>query len=64
VQIEPLPAGVTAELEKLKLRLSDMSADDITVEQTRQMATEIGAIRLHLKRLALDQQAMAQRLGR
>ncbi|MGH2999582.1 MAG: hypothetical protein ACRDNM_09800 [Gaiellaceae bacterium] len=60
---EPL-AGVTVELEKLKLRLSDMAADDISAEQTKRMAIEIGAIRLHLKRLALDQAALARRLAR
>ncbi|MGH3000316.1 MAG: hypothetical protein ACRDNM_13555 [Gaiellaceae bacterium] len=60
---EPL-AGVTVELEKLKLRLSDMAADDISAEQTKRMAIEIGAIRLHLKRLALDQEALARRLAR
>ena len=58
----PFPVGITAELEQLKRRLADMSADDISAEQTKQMATEIGAIRLQLKRLQLDQQALARRI--
>jgi ABC-type phosphate transport system auxiliary subunit len=63
VTAQPLPAGITDELELLKRRLADMSADDISNEQTRQMATEIGAIRLQLKRLQLDQQALSKRLN-
>ncbi|MDE3024179.1 MAG: hypothetical protein KGI93_01280 [Acidobacteriota bacterium] len=58
----PLPPGITAELESLKHQLADMAADDISAEQTRLMASEIGAIRLQLKRLQLDQQAMSRRL--
>lgn len=61
---EPIPAGITAELEMLKRRLADMGANDISAEQTRKMATEIGAIRLQLKRLQLDQQALSKRLAR
>ena len=64
VSASPFPVGITAELEQLKRRLADMSADDISAEQTKQMATEIGAIRLQLKRLQLDQQALARRISR
>lgn len=64
VAVQPLPPGITAELEMLKRRLADMGAADISVEQTRLMATEIGAIRLQLKRLQLDQQALSGRLAR
>lgn len=39
-----------------------MNADDLSPEQTQTMAVEISAIRLQLKRLGLDQQAMLARL--
>jgi len=64
VTAQPIPPGITAELEMLKRRLADMGADDISAEETRQMAIEIGAIRLQLKRLRLDQQALSERLAR
>jgi HAMP domain-containing protein len=56
-----VPLGqVTRELEALKLRLAAMDADAVTPEDAAAMAQEIGAIRLQLKRLRLDQQAMAE----
>ena len=59
----PLPLNeVSRELEALKDRLIDMSADDLTQAETDDMSREISAIRLQLKRLAFDQQAMAHRL--
>lgn len=64
VAAQPIPPGITAELEMLKRRLADMGADDISAEETRRMAIEIGAIRLQLKRLRLDQQALSERLAR
>lgn len=59
----PVPINeVSRELEALKDRLIDMSADDLTQAETDDMSREISAIRLQLKRLAFDQQAMAHRL--
>jgi hypothetical protein len=59
----PVPLNeVSRELEALKDRLIDMSADDLTQAETDEMSREISAIRLQLKRLALDQQAIAHRL--
>jgi len=59
----PVPLSeVSRELEALKDRLIDMSADDLTQAETDDMSREISAIRLQLKRLAFDQQAMAHRL--
>jgi len=56
----PVPINeVSRELEALKDRLIDMSADDLTQAETDDMSREISAIRLQLKRLAFDQQAMA-----
>jgi hypothetical protein len=58
---QPVPLGqVTQELEALKLRLAAMEADALTPEDTAAMAQEISAIRLQLKRLRWDQEAMAE----
>jgi hypothetical protein len=62
VSTGPIPPGITRDLERLKRHLADMNADDLSPEQTQTMAVEISAIRLQLKRLGLDQQAMLARL--
>lgn len=51
----PLPEGIVAELEALKLRLIGMAGTEIAPEQAAALAAEIGGIRLQLKRLALEQ---------
>ncbi len=56
----PLPAGITLELEALKRRLSSMSASEMSSDETEAMAVEISAIRLQLRRIALDQQDLRQ----
>ena len=48
---------VQRDLEELKLRLAAMEAPDLPEIEARAIATEISAIRLHLKRLALDREA-------
>jgi DNA-directed RNA polymerase alpha subunit len=59
--VEPVPLGkVTHELELLKLRLRDTAADQIEPAETQAMAQEISAIRLQLKRLRFDQDAMSR----
>jgi hypothetical protein len=59
----PPPLGeVTRDLEALKLRLVEMSADQISSADTEGMAREISAIRLQLKRLHEDQRAIQDRL--
>jgi hypothetical protein len=56
----PIPDGVVSELEALKWRLAAMSsADDLPADQADAMRTEISAIRLHLKRLDLERQHVA-----
>lgn len=56
-----MPLGkVTHELELLKLRLRDTGADQIELAETQAMAQEISAIRLQLKRLRFDQDAMSR----
>lgn len=52
------------DLEALKLRLAAMEADAISADDTAAMAQEVGAIRLQLKRLRLDQQAMIEAVRR
>jgi hypothetical protein len=58
-----LPPGLVGELEELKLRLATMSSDELSAEDTSRIATEIGAIRLQLKRLTFEQQEMQRRLN-
>ncbi len=60
----PVPDGVTADLEALKLRLSGLSGGDLTPEQTASLASEISAIRLQLKRLGYEQEALYRELAR
>lgn len=51
---------MTQHLEALKLRLVRMGADALSPEQTAAMAQEISAIRLQLKRLRAEQDAMGR----
>lgn len=51
---------VTRDLEALKLQLAAMEAPDISAKQSAALAAEISAIRLHLKRLDADRQALAK----
>ena len=54
-----------ADLEALKWRLAAMeSPDELPADQAEAMRTEISAIRLHLKRLALDRQRIRLTPGR
>jgi hypothetical protein len=50
----PIPDSLIGDLESLKLTLAGLQADDLDPTQAKLLAAEIGAIRLHLKRLALD----------
>lgn len=64
MSITPLPDGITSDLEALRLALAQMSAGDLSSEQTRAIAAEISAIRLHLKRLARENQELRTQLNR
>jgi hypothetical protein len=50
----PIPDSLIGDLESLKLTLSGLQAEDLDPSQAKLLAAEISAIRLHLKRLALD----------
>jgi hypothetical protein len=50
----PIPAGLIGDLEALKVMLSGLQAEDVDPQQAQKLGAEISAIRLHLKRLALD----------
>lgn len=52
----PIGDDVTRELEALKVKLASMHADDLPAAQARVIGAEISAIRLQLKRLALDRE--------
>lgn len=54
--MDPVPTGVAAELEALKLRLISMQPEDLPEAQAAEMAAQISAIRLQLKRLAADRE--------
>ena len=54
----PIPEGVTLELEQLKLRLFEMRPEELPTEQAAALTREISAIRLHLKRLALEREQL------
>lgn len=54
---------VTRDLEALKLRLARMDAEDIPESQASALGAEISAIRLHLKRLTHDREAVARFLA-
>ena len=60
----PLRAELVEELEALKFALADMSAGDIAAEEAVAIASEISAIRLQLKRLALEREAVQEQLER
>lgn len=55
---------VARDLQALKARLADLHATDLPVTQAEAMATEISAIRLQLKRLAADREAVAAAIAR
>ena len=52
----PIPERVTNDLEQLKLRLFEMRPEELPSEQAAALAREISAIRLHLKRLAVERE--------
>jgi hypothetical protein len=58
VSTKPVSAGVAAELEALKLRLISMRPEDLPEAQAAEMAAQISAIRLQLKRLAADRELL------
>jgi hypothetical protein len=60
----PIPDAVTGELEALKAKLVAMGPSDLSATQTSEMAQEISAIRLQLKRLALEQAESVKDLER
>jgi hypothetical protein len=62
VETGPIPAGTAAELQALKLKLARMQADDLPQTQAEAMAQEISAIRLQLKRLMLEREAIVAKL--
>jgi hypothetical protein len=51
----PIPDSLVSDLEALKFSLANLEAKDVNPVQAGLLAAEISAIRLHLKRLALDQ---------
>lgn len=53
---EPFSDQVTRDLEALKLQLAAMKTDDLPENRAREIAREISAIRLHLKRLEADRE--------
>jgi hypothetical protein len=50
----PIPDRLIGDLESLKLILAGLQAADVDPAQARLLGAEISAIRLHLKRLALE----------
>jgi len=52
---------ITQDLESLKLALIEMTVDGLPATEAKAIAQEISAIRLHLKRLEYDRQAVADR---
>ncbi len=52
---------ITRDLEALKIALIGMSVDGLPATEAKAMAQEISAIRLHLKRLEYDRQAVIER---
>jgi hypothetical protein len=62
--VEPLERSfteITSDLEALKGALIDMTPTDIDQSASAAMALEISAIRLHLKRLEYERQAVDDR---
>jgi hypothetical protein len=60
----PIPDDVRRDLEALKVRLVSMAASDLPAADAELVAREISAIRLQLKRLAAEREAMAEALRR
>jgi hypothetical protein len=60
----PIPPQLTLDLEALKQSLAAMRVDDISENDAQRLAAEIGAIRLHLKRLAFERADLERRLAR
>jgi hypothetical protein len=58
----PLPASVASDLAQLKVRLATMTPDDLPAADAAALAQEVGAIRLHLKRLGFERQAAEAQL--
>lgn len=56
----PLPPDLPAELEALKLRLAVMAPEDLPQRDATLIGVEISAIRLQLKRLALEREDVAE----
>jgi hypothetical protein len=54
----PIADKMISDLEALKFSLAGLEATDVDPVQAGLLGAEISAIRLHLKRLALDQQAL------
>ena len=50
----PISESLIGDLEALKLTLAGLQADEVDPMQATLLAAEISAIRLHLKRLALE----------
>ena len=51
----PIPDSLISDLEALKVSLANLQAKDVDPVQAGLLGAEISAIRLHLKRLSLDQ---------
>jgi hypothetical protein len=60
----PLPEGIAGELEALKLKLAGLAGPDLPSEQASLMAKEISGIRLQLRRLAFEHEALRAELER
>jgi hypothetical protein len=56
----PLPPDLPAELEALKTRLAFMAPEELPERDAARIAAEISAIRLQLKRLALEREDVAE----
>ncbi|MDX6473820.1 MAG: hypothetical protein QOK22_2636 [Gaiellaceae bacterium] len=50
----PISDGLIGDLEALKLTLAGLQGEDLDPARAGLVAAEISAIRLHLKRLALE----------
>jgi hypothetical protein len=51
---------LTRDLEALKLWLTELGGDDLPENDAEAIAGEISAIRLHLKRLRFEREALAR----
>jgi hypothetical protein len=56
----PLPPELPDELEALKRRLTLMAPEELSERDAARIAVEISAIRLQLKRLALEREDVAE----